>query len=373
MKEGCEIGQEFQNLSVEGLEVAAFTIPTESPESDGTIEWNSTTLVLVEIKAAGITGTGYTYATASTADFIERSLKSLVIGKNPFHIPEITDWLIRQIRNNGTCGIGMMAVSAVDNALWDLKGKLQGLPLALLLGMAKKQMLIYGSGGFTSYSGKQLEQQLGGWADKGIRYVKMKIGREPEKDPARVKIAQNAIESKAGLFVDANGAYSAKQALEKAAAFSESGVSWFEEPVPSSDLSGLHFIRNHAPAGMNITAGEYGFNLPYFQKMLSAGTVDVLQADATRCGGISGFLKAGYLCEAFQIPFSSHCAPSLHLHAALSLPSFFIAEYFFDHVRIENMLFEGAPAPEDGFLKPDLIKPGLGLRFLPKEAAKFKI
>jgi L-alanine-DL-glutamate epimerase-like enolase superfamily enzyme len=295
------------------------------------------------------------------------------MGKNALDIPAITHWLIHQIRNNGNTGIGMMAISAIDNALWDLKAKLFGLPLCLLLGRVKEEMLIYGSGGFTSYTDYQLQQQLGDWAEQGLRYVKMKIGRHPERDVYRVKLAREAIGVENSLYVDANGAYTVKQAIAMAQEFAAYDISWFEEPVNSDNLEGLHFIRDHLPHGVKIAAGEYGYNFPYFKVMLAANAVDVLQADATRCGGISGFLKAGYLCEAWQQPFSSHCAPALHLHAALSLPSFYIAEYFFDHVRIENMLFDGVVQPENGTLQPDLTRPGLGIDFKYNDAEKYKV
>jgi L-alanine-DL-glutamate epimerase-like enolase superfamily enzyme len=267
----------------------------------------------------------------------------------------------------------MMAVSAIDNALWDLKAKILQAPLSILLGKAKEDMLIYGSGGFTSYTDKKLQQQLSGWVEEGIKYVKMKIGREPEKDVKRVKLAREAIGNETKLLVDANGAYTVKQAISMANEFLQYDVWWFEEPVKASNLEGLQFIRNHTPHAMNIAAGEYGYNLPSFKAILTAGAVDILQADATRCGGITSFLKAGHLCEAFQLPFSSHCAPALHLHAALSLPGFFIAEYFYDHVRIENMLMDGIPQPENGVLKPDLQRFGAGFDFKYKDAGKFKI
>jgi L-alanine-DL-glutamate epimerase-like enolase superfamily enzyme len=266
-----------------------------------------------------------------------------------------------------------MAISAVDNALWDLKAKLFNVPLVSLLGKVRDDFRIYGSGGFTSYSIDRLQKQLGGWADEGITQVKMKIGRDAAKDVERVKTARQAIGKDCALFVDANGAYTIKQALEKARQFEELGVSWFEEPRPSDDLKGLNFIREHAPAGMNVAAGEYGYHLPYFKQMLAAGSVDVLQADATRCGGISTFLKAGHVCEAYQLPFSSHCAPSLHLHAGLSLPSFYTGEYFYDHVRIENMLFDGVARPVNGALHADWSRPGIGLEFKKKDAGKYKV
>jgi L-alanine-DL-glutamate epimerase-like enolase superfamily enzyme len=240
--------------------------------------------------------------------------------------------------------------------------------------MTRDAVPVYGSGGFTSYSNTQLRDQLGGWARQGIPRVKMKIGTHPADDLPRVKAAREAIGPGVQLFVDANGAYSRKQALAFANRFAELGVVWFEEPVPSDDLEGLRLIRDRAPAGMDIAAGEYGYQPLYFRRMLEAGSVDVLQADASRCGGITGFLKAADLCEAFGLPLSAHCAPALHLHAACATSADFRhLEYFHDHARIEAMLFDGAAAPVNGALHPDLTRPGLGLEFKHKDAERFKV
>ncbi len=361
------------SILIKNLKVTAYTIPTDAPESDGTYEWNSTTLVLVEINAGGKSGMGYSYADVSAAFFIEKKLKKIIEGKNAMDIPLILQSMVHSVRNDGNCGVVSMAISAVDNALWDLKAKILELPLVTLLGKTRDDFQIYGSGGFTSYSIDRLQKQLSDWANEGITQVKMKIGRDPGKDVERVKKAREAIGKNCALFLDANGAYGVKQALEKARQFAALGVVWLEEPRPSSDLKGLHFIREHSPAGMNITAGEYGYNLSYFEQMLNAGAVDILQADATRCGGISTFLKTGNSCEAHQLPFSSHCAPSLHLHPALSLPSFFTGEYFYDHVRIENMFFDGVATPVKGALHADNSRPGLGLEFKLKDAEKYRL
>jgi L-alanine-DL-glutamate epimerase-like enolase superfamily enzyme len=360
-------------VAVKNLNVSAYTIPTDAPEADGTLQWNSTTLVLVELEAAGKKGIGYTYSDESAAFLIEKKLKHFVLQRNALDIAGITNFLTHQIRNSGTCGISMMAISAIDNALWDLKAKILDVPLCRLLGQMKDAMLLYGSGGFTSYTKKQLQRQFEHWSDQGIQYMKMKVGTLPEKDVQRVKDAREVLNDDVQLMIDANGAYTAKQALEKANEVSQYRVTWFEEPVSSDDLEGLHFIREHAPAQINIAAGEYGYNLPYFEAMLRSKAVDVLQADATRCGGVTGFLKAGYLAEAHQLPFSSHCAPALHLHAAICLPSFLMAEYFHDHVRIEQLLFDGVSSVEKGLLKPDLSRPGFGFEFKYQDAEKYKL
>lgn len=367
------IAESIEKIYIREVSVSAYIIPTDEEESDGTLKWNSTTLILIQIGAGGKNGIGYTYADASAALLIERTLKKIIIGKNAMDIPSITGQLIEHIRNNGQAGIAMMAVSAIDSALWDLKAKILNLPLSSLLGRVRNEMPIYYSGGFTSYNSARLQKQLAGWAAHGAKQVKIKIGRQPDKDAERVKLARQVIGTDVQLFVDANGAYTVRQAIDKAIDFSEFDIRWFEEPVMADNLSGLNFIRSHVPAPVNIAAGEYGYNLPYFEKMLLAGAVDVLQADATRCGGITGFLKAAHLAEAFQIPFSSHCAPSLHMHVALSLPNFYIAEYFYDHYRIEQMLFDGVALPASGVLKPDLNRTGLGIEFKYQDAQEYKI
>src|SRR5205085_10704766 len=129
-------------------------------------------------------------------------------------------------------------------------------------------------------------------------------------------------------FVDANGAYGRKQALAFAAAFAEQNVTWFEEPVSSDDLAGLRLVRDRAPAGMDMAAGEYGYDLYYFRRMLEAGAVDVLQADATRCAGITGFLQLAPLCQARGFALSAHCAPSLHVHPCCAVLPLRHLEYF---------------------------------------------
>jgi L-alanine-DL-glutamate epimerase-like enolase superfamily enzyme len=281
--------------------------------------------------------------------------------------------MVHQIRNQGRPGIASMAISAVDVALWDLKAKLLELPLVSLLGQVREAIALYGSGGFTSYDEEKLQAQLGGWAKQGFQMVKMKVGRHPERDPDRVRAAREAIGPTVQLFVDGNGAYGRKEALGMAERFAAQGVRWFEEPVSSDDLEGLRLLRDRAPAGMAITAGEYGYDLPYFERMLAAGAVDVLQADGTRCGGITGLMRAEALCEARCIDFSAHCAPSLHLHPACALPRMKHIEFFHDHDRIERLLFDGVVEPKQGKLAPDLTRPGHGLSLRKKEAQRYAL
>ena len=346
-------------LEVERLDVSAQTIPTDGAESDGTLEWDSTTIVLVEAHGGGQTGIGWTYGDAAAGSLIESKLADAVAGRDAMDVQGAWAAMTRAIRNDGRPGIASMAISAVDVALWDLKARLLELPLATLLGRYREAVPVYGSGGFTSYSLDRLEEQLSGWVARGIPRVKMKVGRDPGADPQRVRAAREAIGESAELFVDANGAYSRKQALELAERFAESRVSWFEEPVTSDDLEGLRLVRDRAPVGMEIAAGEYGYELTDFAGLLDV--VDVLQADVTRCGGITELLRVDALCKARSMPLSLHCAPSIHAHVGCALECLVHCEFFHDHDRIEHELFEGVLSPEGGALRPDLSRPGLGL------------
>jgi L-alanine-DL-glutamate epimerase-like enolase superfamily enzyme len=357
--------------SIHRITVSTYIIPADFPESDGTLEWDRTTLVLVEASSGDSTGIGYTYGSTAVAALIRDTLIPIVIGLDAMSPTAAYEHMWRRIRNLGRPGLCAMGISAVDCALWDLKARLLRIPLVTLFGPIRAGTQIYGSGGFTSYSDAQLVAQLAGWVENEITSVKMKIGRDAQKDLMRVKIAREAIGPEADLYVDANGAYSRKQALSQAERFHDYGVHWFEEPVSSDDLDGLRLIRDRAPAGMQIAAGEYGYDIFYFRRMLAAGAVDVQQADITRCGGVTGFLQVAALCQAHDVPLSGHTAPSLHAHVACAVPCFKNLEYFHDHVRIESKFFDGCLKPVKGELRPDLSRPGNGLEVKLADVQRF--
>lgn len=374
-------------MKIRDVEISTYRIPTDHCESDGTLAWTQTDLVVVTLKAGSknaqntrnnksdaIEGIGYSYTQAHAAAAVIRDvLAQEVIGQDIMNIETSWQLMLRAVRNIGRPGLASCALSAVDAALWDLKAKYLKLPLVHLLGSAHENMPIYGSGGFTSESPEEMQIQLNHWAEQGISMVKLKVGTDPDTDLDRVAKAREAIGPSTDLFVDANGGYERKQALQKAEEFSRLGVSWFEEPVSSDDLSGLKLLRDRAPSKMKITAGEYGYDLFYFQRMIDAEAVDVLQVDATRCGGITGLLKAGVLCEAYSLPLSAHTAPALHLHACCAIQNCIHIEYFYDHVRIERMFFDGFPEPVQGRLTPDQTRPGFGLSLKTSDIRKFKI
>lgn len=361
-------------MEVARLETQVLRIPTDRPEADGTIAWDATTMLLVEAVAPdGTRGTGWSYTTAAAAGVVHDVLAGAVTGRPLAGVREAWQAMVAAVRNIGRPGVAASAISAVDVALWDLAARREGLPLTRLLGACRAAVPVYGSGGFTSYPVDVLVDQLAGWVAQGIPRVKMKIGvahgSDPPADRQRILAVREAIGDGPELFIDANGAYTAKQAVRLAQSL-KGIVSYFEEPVSSDHLDQLRAIRG--AIDQDVAAGEYGYDPWYFQAMLAAGAVDILQADATRCLGITGFLLAGGLAYAAGIPFSAHTSPAIHAHAGCAVPQLAHVEYFHDHARIEGMLFEGLPTLEGGMLVPPGDRPGLGVELKGAEAARWR-
>ncbi len=348
---------------VDSVTARAYTVPTDTPEADGTLAWSSTTIVVVTVSSAGVTGLGYTYGPPACAALVDQLLGDVVRGQDPMAVPRVWSDMVAAVRNAPRVGAVGYAVSAVDMALWDLKARLLDLPLTRLLGRVHDTVAVYGSGGFTTYDDERTVEQLTSWTSQGLSNVKIKIGadrgRSIEQDLHRIRLARRTVGPDVGLFVDANGAYSRKQAVRLFHEAADSDITWFEEPVTSDDLAGLREVRDQV--GCDVTAGEYGTDATYFQRMCAAGAVDCLQVDATRCGGYTEWLRAAAVAATHGLEVSAHCAPNLHAHVAAATPNLRHLEWFHDHVRIEGMLFEGALSPVGGRLRPDLATPGHGL------------
>jgi L-alanine-DL-glutamate epimerase-like enolase superfamily enzyme len=362
--------------AVDNVTAAVYQIPTDQPEADGTLAWSSTTLVIAQVTGGGRTGLGYTYGSGACKPLIEGELATAMAGHRVFDTGAALQAMVRAVRNLGRPGVASYAISAVETALWDLKGILLGLPVSSLLGAVRDTVPVYGSGGFTTYDEPAARTQLEGWTrGQDIPRVKIKIGEswgtEEARDLARIEFARKVIGEDAELYVDANGGYTRKQAVRMAHAMAPQRVTWFEEPVSSDDLDGLREVRDQVDP--DVTAGEYGYDLPYFARMVDARAVDCLQADVTRCGGITEWLRAAAVAAAKGLQISGHCAPNLHAHVAAAAPNLRHLEYFHDHARIETMLFDGALDPRGGTLRPDRSRPGLGLTLKDPNAAPYRV
>jgi L-alanine-DL-glutamate epimerase-like enolase superfamily enzyme len=357
------------------LTATAYTIPTDAPEADGTLSWHDTTLVIAEARCRGVVGTGWTYGSSAAASLINGLLADHVIGRSAVDVTAANDAMVKALRNVGRHGVGGQALSAVDIALWDLKARLLRIPLHRLLGALRERVPVYGSGGFTSYHDQRLREQLTDWTERlGVPAVKIKIGQSwgarPDRDVARMHQAREVIGPTVALFVDANGAYDRKQAVRIMTEAADAQACWFEEPVSSDDLEGLRAVRD--AVGADVAAGEYGYDLYYFRRMCQAGAVDCLQADASRCGGITEWLRVAAIAAAFGLEISAHCAPHLHQHVGAATPNLRHLEWFHDHARIELLAFDGATMPVHGQLRPDPDASGHGLTVRATDLEKYR-
>lgn len=352
---------------VDDIRVTVVQLPTDGPEADGTLAWSSTTCVVVEARSGERTGTGWTYGPAACGRFVSDVLAPEAIGSRVLD-PRATWWrMVRRIRNATRSGVAGYALSAVDVALWDLEARCLDVSLADLLGRVRAEVPAYGSGGFTTYDDERTAEQLERWRSWGARAVKIKIGESDgtatERDLDRIAFVHETLGPGVDLMVDANGGYLRKQAVRLARRLPELGVTWFEEPVSSDDLEGLRQVRE--ASDVDIAAGEYGGDLTYFRRMCAAESVDCLQIDATRCGGVTGWSRAVVMADAFGVDVSSHCAPYLHRHLAAATRHLRHVEYFHDHVRLEHAAFEGADPPVDGCLAVSCTGPGHGIALRP--------
>lgn len=362
---------------IERVEVSAYSVPTDAPEADGTLAWERTGMVLAEITAGGVTGLGYTYADPAAAAVAGGKLADAVTGRDAMDVAGSFEAMVRAIRNDGRPGLVSMAISAVDTALWDLKARILEVPLCRLLGVARAEVAVYGSGGFTTYNDNQLTEQLLRWVnEQRLPRVKIKIGEEwgtrVDRDLRRMHQTREVIGDDVELYVDANGAYSRKQAIRVAEASLDLGVLWYEEPVSSDHLQGLSQVR-HAVVP-DVAAGEYGYDLFYFARMFDAEAVDCAQIDVTRCGGITEWVRIAALAESYGLEVSGHCAPALHVHVGAATHNFRHLEWFHDHERIESIFFDGTHDPVGGTVRPaDAEVPGNGLTFRRSDAARYLV
>jgi L-alanine-DL-glutamate epimerase-like enolase superfamily enzyme len=362
--------------TVASVTVEAYEIPTDQPEGDGTLTWDSTVMIVVRVTGAGHEGIGWTYAGRAVKTVVDEKLAAVVIGGDVVSVPAQHEHMVRACRNLGRPGLAACAISAVDIALWDLKARCLGVALSDLWGRARVDVPIYGSGGFTTYDDATTAAQLESWVTAGIPRVKIKIGESwgtrPERDLARAALARRVVGDTVGLFVDANGGYTRKQAVRLGRQMTDKyQVSWFEEPVSSDDLTGLREVRDDCDA--DIAAGEYGYTVEYYAPMIAAGAVDCLQADVTRCGGYTAWAAVSHLAAANGLQISGHCAPNLHAHIAISAPNLRHLEYFHDHTRIEDLLFDGTLPPTGGALIPDRDRPGHGLALRRERAERYRV
>jgi L-alanine-DL-glutamate epimerase-like enolase superfamily enzyme len=356
--------------TIEAVDAAAYRFPTPQPEADGTLTWDATVAVTATIRAGGQCGLGWTYSSEVTANVITAHLAPCLEGRDAFDIAGGWTAMHRAGRNLGTRGLYMHALSAVDIAWWDLKARLLGKPLNDLLGRCRDAVPVYGSGGFTNLTDRQLADQVEAWSAAGCTAMKIKIGEgwgtSARRDLARTRRLRGLAGPGIDLMVDANGGYRRAQAQRVGHDLDELGVTWFEEPVSSDDVEALAAVRDEVRC--DVAAGEYVYDQFDVNRLLPV--VDCLQLDATRCGGYTGWLRGASSAQARNLKVSAHCAPALHVSVAAAVPNTRHIEWFVDHARLEPQLVADAPEVRAGEARVNRTAPGHGMTVNPAADAR---
>ena len=319
----------------------------------------------------GITGEGLVFSTnnrrLSVILEMIRQLEDLVIGMDPRIGGALNAMAWKDLNFLGYEGVSIIGLAAVDNALWDLRGKAAGLNVAHLIGACRTAVPTYASGGlWLGGSIDELQAQARGFVDRGFRAMKTRVGpTDPERMVARVAAVREAIGPDIGLMVDANQQMSVKQAIRIGRMMEPLNLTWFEEPVICHDHEGEATIR--AALDTPIASGETVYTHRGVLRSLQAGACDVMMPDLQRMGGPTEFLKAGHLCEAFHIPCASHLFPEMSLGLLASLPG----GYYLEHMPwFESIYRERIELDTNGHaIVPD--RPGWGFSFDPDAMRHF--
>jgi L-alanine-DL-glutamate epimerase-like enolase superfamily enzyme len=324
---------------------------------------------------AGITGISYSEGAGPVRSLIHDQLSDLIVGADPFETEKLWTNMFWRTRGNGRKGVAFQAISAVDNAVWDIKAKALGVPLYRLLGSAHDRVPVYGSGGWTHYTEKELVREQMSFVERGFPRTKMKVardfGRAEKEDIARLAAIRKTLGDDVTIFVDANNGYYAKQAIRMAAAFKDYDIGWFEEPVLADDIPGLASIAK--AISIPVATGEHEYTKYGFRDLITAGAADIVQADVGRVGGVTEWMKIAHLAAAFNLPIAPHAYALLHLHPAMATPNLMVVEMLDIEWQPMMKWLIDPPHPENGQWTPDPDRPGNGIELNPSAVKKYAI
>lgn len=328
--------------------------------------------VLVEVEAGDLCGIGYAFTfnelQARAVREMVHDLADLLLGADELATREHFDAMSLHLNFTGNSGIGVLALSALDTALWDLKGRRAGMPLFRLFGGTRESLPVYATGGWTSYPVEQLVDEGQRFRDEGYSNYKIKIGFEDwREDVRRLQRLRSAVGDGLQIHVDANQAWDRISALQAGRAFEEIGVFWYEEPVSAADIAGSRDLAR--ALDVPIATGETVFGLAGFRPLIEEGAADVLMPDVMRVGGLTGFLEVAGLAAAHHQAVSSHTFSEVSAHAMSALPNGTLVEYI---PGWWDRLFEDAPVVKDGRIHLS-DRPGLGFGFSERCKSEFAV
>lgn len=349
-------------MKIEAVRLAHVSLEMKQPMRTAIHATTSTENALVEIVADGLKGQGAAltlrkHQAIATCHMI-RDLGAYLVGRDALDVVEIWGSLWRQLNLTGQSGIGVLALSAIDTALWDLVAQGAGLPLHRLYGTTHPELPVYVQPGWLSYSKEELIDEALGYESAGYRFYKMRVGSQRWIDDIdRVRAVKEVLRPETELMVDANQGWSRMQARHATRALDELGLYWIEEPLDVSDLDGLAELARSISTP--IAAGETVFGVSGAAELIDRQAVSVLMPDLQHCAGPTGFRRVAQLAENAHVAISNHLFTQVSTHLMAAAPNALVVEYMpgwweelFDH-----------PLPiSNGLVRPPA-EPGIGFRF----------
>jgi L-alanine-DL-glutamate epimerase-like enolase superfamily enzyme len=341
-------------------------VPLEEPLAGGPAYFRShNQFVLLRVETDdGIEGIGVSFfggALSATLKKAVDQLGELMIGEDPLRIDALTHKLCTAAASAGPGGILTLAISAIDMALWDIKGKYFGQSLGTMLGGLRERVPTYASGALVrAYAPDHLVKAAQRLVEAGFKQMKTQLalpgGTSPEKEVERARLMRAAVGPEIDLMCDINQRWSTHQAMDIGKRVEDVHFFWLEDVTVHDDYSGL--ARVAESLATPLAGGECLYGMTPFRHMIEAHSVDIIMIDLNRVGGISNWMKVAALAEAFNLPVVSHLLPEIHVHLISAIPNGLTVEYMPWSFR----LFEEVPVPEKGELMVPT-KPGLGLKF----------
>ena len=312
----------------------------------------------------GIEGLGITFfgwALTATLKHAVDQLSEFVIGEDPLRLEAVGRKVRNAVAGAGPGGISTLAYSAIDIALWDIKGKALGQPLATLLGGLRDRVPTYASGALSRTSPLEHVVKAGPLlVEKGFKQMKMQLALPGETTPTReverARLIREAVGPDIDLMCDINQRWSVNQAIDIGRRIEDVHLYWLEDVTVHDDYAGLARVAD--ALATPLAGGECVYGITPFRHMLEARSVDIVMIDLLRVGGIANWMKVAGMAEAFNVPVVSHLLPEIHVHLVAAIPNGLTVEYMPWSFR----LFEEVPVPVNGELAVPS-KPGLGLVF----------
>jgi L-alanine-DL-glutamate epimerase-like enolase superfamily enzyme len=361
------LGSAHLHHRIAAVDVHLVALPVAAGFADATRKVECVGYTIVRVRTdQGLEGIGLTYHEVggeATRSLIQYDIAPKIIGRDPMDTEVIWNELFNYLRGVGRKGLTFCAISAVDIALWDLKGKILDLPLYRLLGGGRTKVPVYASGGWTSYDDDELVAEMQDMVGQGYTHIKFKVGVDgamnPQRDALRVRKVREAVGPEVRLLLDANNCWDAATAVKFANIVREYDIFLFEEPVLADDIPGLARFRRGTD--IPLATGEHEYTKFGVRDLILAEAADIVQVDGARAGGFTEMLKIAAMTQAWNLKIAPHAMEHMHLHLVSVAPNALFLERLRLFENVTNAVFIDPPMPVAGHMDIPQ-EPGLGLR-----------